>query len=934
MLRGRASECAMLERLLDAARAGHSAGYVLRGEAGVGKSALLDFAAARSEGCRVLRAAGVESEMELPFASLHQLCAPLLDGLAGLPAPQRDALGTAFGLHSGPRPDRFLVGLASLSLLSAAAEPQPLVCLIDDAQWLDRSSVQALAFTARRLRADSVVLLFAERDPEEVAELEALPALRLRGLADSDARELLASAIPGTIDARVRERIIAETHGNPLALLELPRGSSSASLAGGFGLPGGLPLSRRIEASFRRQVGQLPVATQRLLLVAAAEPLGDPALLWRAAGHLGIAVEAAGPAEAAGLLEAGSRITFRHPLLRSGIYRAASPEERRNAHCALAEATDPELDPDRRAWHRAQATLGPDETVADELERSADRAAARGGMPAAAAFLERSAALTLDPVPRADRALAAAQVKHHAGAFDAALELLATAEAGPLTEIGHARAGLLRGQITFGLGSPDAAVRLLLEAAKRLEPLDSALARETYRDAFFAALVAGRLQRDGGIHEVAIATRSAPPPAGPARASDRLLQGLAVLITEGHGAGAPLLREALRALRREELPTTEALLWLPLACRMAHEVWDDESWDVLSNLLVDLARDAGALAVLQIGLLMQLANRLFAGELAVAATLAEEVAMVSEATGGNRGPYGAVVVAAFRGYEDAMSRVIDAAMKEMLAQGEGQWLTARYWTEAVVKNSRGRFEQALVAAEQARDYPLELGLSTWALVELIEAAALSGKTARAAEAVQQLAAMTRASGTDWALGIEARSRALVAQDDSAESLYREAIDRLDRTRMRLELARAHLLYGEWLRRENRRIDAREQLRTANEMFASMGANGFAERAARSLLATGEKARKRTADTRDELTAQEVQIAELARQGRSNPEIGAQLFISPRTVEYHLHKVFTKLAITSRVQLDGALSANERDREAQPAQISTSNAGVNVAARPG
>jgi DNA-binding CsgD family transcriptional regulator len=908
----------MLERLLDAGRTGPSAAFVLRGEAGVGKSALLDYAAARSEGCRVLRAAGVESEMELPFASLHQLCAPLLDGLARLPTPQRHALGTAFGLHPGPRPDRFLVGLASLSLLSAAAEQQPLVCLIDDSQWLDRSSAQALAFTARRLQADSVVLLFAEREHEEVDELAELPAFRLRGLADADARELLASAITGPIDGRVRDRIIAETHGNPLALLELPRGLSSASFAGGFGLPGGLPLSRQIEASFRRQVGQLPVATQLLLLVAAAEPLGDPALLWRSAARLGIAIEAAGPAEAAGLLEAAGRITFRHPLLRSGIYRAASPGERRNAHRALAEATDPELDPDRRAWHRAQATLGPDETVADELERSADRAAARGGLPAAAAFLERSAELTLDPGRRADRALAAAQAKHHAGAFGAALELLATAEAGPLPEIGHARAGLLRGQITFASGSPNAAVRVLLEAAKRLEPVDAARARETYRDAFFAALIAGRLQRDGGIHDVAAAVRSAPPVPELPRPSDQLLEGLAVLITEGYAAGTPLLSEALRALQKEEPSAGDGLLWLPLACRMAHEVWDDESWDVLSSRLVDLARDAGALAVLPIGLLLRLANRLFAGEFAVAAALAEEVETVSEATGSNRAPYGAVVLAALRGTEDTTSRVIDAAMKEMLARGEGQWLTARYWAEAVVNNGLGRFEQALVAAEQARDYPLELGLSTWALVELIEAAALSGKTARAAEAVQQLAEMTRASGTDWALGTEARSRALVTQDDSAEGLFREAIDRLHHTRMRLELARAHLLYGEWLRRENRRIDAREQLRTANEMFASMGANGFAERAARSLLATGEKARRRTADTRDELTAQEAQIAELARQGRSNPEIGAQLFISPRTVEYHLHKVFTKLAITSRAQLDGALSSNEHNCEAQPA----------------
>lgn len=909
----------MLERLLDAARSGQSAAFVLRGEAGVGKSALLDFAAARSQGCRVLRAAGVESEMELAFASLHQLCAPLLGDLIRLPEPQREALGTAFGLHSGPRPDRFLVGLASLSLLSAAAEQQPLVCVIDDSQWLDRSSAQVLAFTARRLQADSVVLLFAAREHEEAHELADLPGFRLRGLSDADARELLASAIPGPIDGRVRDRIIAETHGNPLALLELPRGLSSASFAGGFGLPGGLPLSRQIEASFRRQAGHLPGETQRLLLVAAAEPLGDPPLLWRAAARLGIAIEAAGPAEAAGLLEMAGRVTFRHPLLRSGIYRAASPEERRGVHRALAEATDSERHPERRAWHRAEATLGPDEAVADELEHSARRAEARGGLPAAAAFLERSAALTLDPGRRADRALAAAQAKHQAGEFDAALDLLATAEAGPIADLGHARAGLLRGQIMFASGSPNAAAGLLLDAAKRLEPLDNALARETYRDAFFAALITGRLfDDDGGIHGVAVAARSAPPPSVPLHPSDHLLEGLAVLITEGRAAGTPLLSEALSAFRNEDLPRGDALLWLPLACRMAHEVWDDESWDVLSNRLVDLARDGGALAVLPIALLLRLAYLMFAGQFAAAAAIAEEVETVSQATGSNRGPYGAVVLAALRGSGDISSGVIDAAMNEMIARGEGQWLTARHWAEAVVNNGLSRFDQALAAAEQARSYPLEMGLSTWALVELIEAAALSGNTARAAEAAEQLAEMTQAGGTDWALGVEARSRALVAESESAEGHYREAIDRLRRTRMLLELGRAHLVYGEWLRREGRRGDAREQLRTANDMFASMGADGFAERAGRSLLATGAKARKRTADTRDELTAQEAQIAGLAGQGYSNPEIGAQLFISPRTVEYHLHKVFKKLGISSRAQLDGALSSGERNREAQPA----------------
>jgi DNA-binding CsgD family transcriptional regulator len=906
-LRGRAAECATLDRALAGVRAGQSTVLVLRGEAGIGKSALIEYAAERAAGCRLLRAAGVESEMELPFASLHQLCAALLDDVDGLPEPQRDALGAAFGRRAAAPPDRFVLGLALLSLLSAAAEREPLICLVDDAHWLDRSSAQVLGFVARRIRDVPVGLLFAERVGEELDELAGLPTLQLEGLDDSQARALLAAAHACPLDERIRNRVVAEARGNPLALLELPRGLSAAGMAGGFGLAQGLPLPSRIEASFRRQVATLSPEAQQLLLVAAAEPLGDPTLLWRGAAQLGIPAEAASEAEAAELLKAGARVTFRHPLLRSAVYRAASPEDRRAVHRALAGVTDAELDPDRRAWHRAQATPGPDETVADELERAAHRAQDRGGFPAAAAFLERATALTLDPGRRAARALAAAQAKYEAGALDDAVDFLGLAEAsGTLDALGGARAALVRGQISFVRGTFSDAVPLLLDAAERLKPLDPALARETYRDAFHAAFAAGRFRDGGGTEEVAAAARTAPPAGRPPAPPELLLDGLAVMLTDGPAEGTPMVLEALTAFRAEELTVQDELAWLPLACRMALNAFDFESWDVLSARLVDVARDAGAHGVLPIALILRVANRLFAGAFDDAAALNAEILAIGEATGRTfMASYGAVALAAWQGSEQATEDAIAAVRDAMVAQGAGQWLTTSQWARAVLYNGLGRFGAARAAAEQTREYPAELGLSTWALVELIEAAALDGDVARASAGLAELTPLTQASGTEWALGTEARTRALV-EDGAAEPLYRESITRLRRTGMRVGLARTHLHYGEWLRRENRRLDAREHLRTAQEMFASMGAAAFADRAARSLLATGEKVRKRAPETRGDLTAQEAQIAELARQGLSNPEIGARLFISPRTVEYHLHKVFAKLDIKSRAQLEQAL----------------------------
>jgi DNA-binding CsgD family transcriptional regulator len=906
MLLDRLAERAALGGLLDAARAGQSGSLVLRGDPGVGKTALLDYVIGSAAGLRVARVAGVESEMELAFAALQLLCAPMLDGLEHLPDPQRDALGVAFGLRAGVAPDRYLVGLAALSLLSEVAEQQPLLCVVDDAQWLDQASAQALGFVARRLLAEPVAVVIATREPGR--EFSGLPELLVEGLRDSDARELLSSVIRGPIDERVLDRIVAETRGNPLALLELPRGRTPAELIPGFGVREAPEVSVWIEDSFRRRFEVMPATTKRLLLVAATELTGDPALVSRAAERLGTGVGEFDAAEEDGLLTIGERVTFRHPLVRSAVYWAAAPAERRAVHQALADATDPVADPDRRAWHRAKATLGPDEEVAAELERSAGRAQARGGYSAAAAFLERSAALTLDPARRAERALAAAQAKYEVGAFDAALALLGSAAAGPLDGLRRARADLLRGQIAFASRRGNDAPPLLLQAARQFEQLDARLARDTYLDALAAATFAGRLAFGGAIPAVAEAARAAPPTPGPARPHDLLLDGLALLISEGHAAGAPVLRRAVRAFRGADITAEEGLRWLWLAWYAASIVWDYESWDVLSARHVRLARDAGALTALPIAFNTRAGVHLLAGRFTEAESMNAEVESVTEVINSSIAPYGALSLAAFRGREAEVTHLAETTIKDVERRGEGEALTFVYWARAVLCNGLGRYEHALAAAQQASSYPPSLWFGNWALAELIEAAARSGVPERAAGALQRLSEIARACGTDWVLGIEARSRALVSNGEAAESCYREAIERLDRAGLRIDLARAQLLYGEWLRRQRRRRDARDQLGSAYEAFDSFGAGAFAERARIELRATGGDAPERTVAARDSLTAQEALIARLASRGASNPEIAAQLFISRATVAYHLRKVFVKLGVTSRDQLAGFLPA--------------------------
>jgi DNA-binding CsgD family transcriptional regulator/DNA replicative helicase MCM subunit Mcm2 (Cdc46/Mcm family) len=860
---GRGVEREALDALVRSVSGGESRALVVRGDPGVGKSTLLAYVAERAKRCRIVHTVGVESEMELAFAGLQQLCAPLLDRLERLPAPQRDALATAFGLHAGAAPDRFLVSLAVLSLLGESAEHAPLICLIDDAHWLDRASTQVLAFVARRLLAEPVGLVFASRQLNHDDELAAMPEVVVEGLGYEDARALLESAVAGPLDERVRDRIIAETAGNPLALLELPRGRNPTELAGGFGLPGATAPAARIEQSFARRLERMPASTRQLLLVAAADPTGDATLLLRTADRLGLNIEedALGAEE---LMTVHDRVHFRHPLVRSSVYRVASAADRRRVHAALADSISPGEDADRRAWHRAHAAAAPDEAVAAELEASADRARARGGLAAAAAFLERAMALTPDPKRRAQRALAAARVAHAAGGADAASPLLRAARVGPLDKLESAQRELLEAEIAFGFRRGGDAPALLVAAARRLEPLDAGLARTAYFEAVWAACVAMHLASPSGLVDVALAIRDAPPAAGAPSPEDLMLDGIALRFAD--------------------------------------------AWFELGTRLVQAAREAGALTVLPVALHTLASWHLHAGDLALAETLLAEADSILAATGAAPMIHARMRLAALRGA--GAQRLITASIRAATPRGEGMLVRHAEEAAATLYAGLGRHDDALAWAQREFEHNPHVFYRT-ALPELVEAAVRCDRLDLARRAVDELAKHTQASGTPWALGIEMRSRALISSGDDADVLYRQAISLLDKSGLNVESARAQLLYGEWLRRERRRRHARDQLRAAHDRFSRMGAGSFAERAARELSATGEAARKRADVTDDALTMQEAQIARLAAEGHTNLEIGAQLFLSHRTVEWHLRNVFTKLGLRSRRELRSALPDTAR-----------------------
>ena len=891
----------MLDRLVQGARSGRSGVLVLRGEAGIGKTALLDYLCGRALGCCVARAAGVESEMELAFAGLHQLCAPFLDRLPRLPGPQADALRSAFGLRSGDAPDRFLVGLAVLTLLSEVAEEQPLICVVDDVQWLDRASEQALAFAARRLAAESVAMVFAVRGPSDDKELASLPELTVRGLGPDDSRALLKWAQPGPIDERVRDRLIAETRGNPLALLELPRGLRVEEFAGGFGLSRWPGVSASIEQSFCRQLAALPRETRVVLLVAAAEPLGDPLVLWGAARLLGIGPDAADAAEAEGLLTIRERVIFRHPLVRSVVYGSAAEPDRRAAHLALAEVTGSGADPARRAWHLAAAAAGPDEDVAAELERCAGLAQLRGGLAAASSFLQRAVTLTTDLVRLSCRALAAAEASLRAGAFDTALGLLGMAEAGQLDDMQRALVAMLRAQAWYarkrGSEGP-----LLLQAAEALEPFDPGLARDTYLDAWYAALFAGAMARGVSLAEISRRALAARRPEGPPPAVDLLLEGFSYYITEGRAAATPHLQRVAATFSGGAATTEEVLRWGVQAAAAALTVWDYQAAATTVTRQMSAARESGSLTSLAVALNALTQGHCLSGDLRGAALAAAEASVVAQVTGARFGTYGEVILAGYRGREVEARKLIADTISEATAAGQGRAVQCARLAAAMLCNGLGHYDQALAAAKQAMDGTPELFVADWVTIELVEAAARAGHPAMARTALERLAEGTAAAGTDWGLGVEARLRALLADGEAADRLYREAIERLSQTQLAPQLARTHLVYGEWLCRGGHRTKARQQLRSAHDMFAAMTMEAFAERARRELAATGERVRKRSVDALDELTAQEAQIVQLAAAGRSNPEIGAQLFLSPRTVEWHLRKVFTKLRVTSRREL--------------------------------
>lgn len=903
---GRLDERRALDRVLAAAREGLSGALVVRGEPGIGKTSLLEHVIASAPDFQLARIAGVETEMESGYAGLHRLLLPFVDRLDALPAAQRDAARCAFGLTDGAPADRHLVGVAALSLLAGLAAERPVLCVVDDAHWLDRESLDALSLVGRRLFADRIALVFGAREPRRDSPiLQGIPELTVRGLGSDDAFELLRSVVGGSLDEDAARRIVRATHGSPMAIIELAADLGPDERSARAHPPDPLPIGRRLEAHFLRKVRAMPPATQTLLLVAAADPSGDPQVVGDAAGALGSAADASEPARAAGIFEMDSVARFRHPLIRSSVYGGASSAERRRAHEALAAVTNGERDHDVWAWHRAAAAAGPSEEVAADLARAARRAAARGGHSAAGTFLARAAELSVDRAGRAERVLAAAEAHLAGGAPARARSLLDAAAAELVEPLLVARAQRLDGAIRYAIGDAQGTASILVSAARALEPFDLRTARATMLQALAAARVTGRFTARGESEvDVAAAARAMPLRGATPSVADLLLDADVALFLDGHAAAVPLLRRAIDALQRNDLNTDDDLLWLGIGCWAAGAVGDDDALYRLASRLERRAREQGALVALSIGLMFLAMSELLDGSLSAARLHFAERSHLMVAIG-RPADVGELVMLAWAGREAEARAEAETVARYATERSHGWMMPFVEYSLGVLELGLGNYRAAYDRSTKV--YDENPFLSVVAFPNLVEAAARCGEDAAAHEAIAQLAERALPNGTPLALGLLARSQALVADEAVADDLYQEAIEHLRHCRGDLQLARTHLVYGEWLRRRKRRLDAREQLRAAHTMLSGMGAAGLARRAGAELAATGERVRKRTRDAATELTPQEALIAQLASRGATNPEIAAKLFLSAATVDYHLRKVYRKLAIGSRRDLAGVLA---------------------------
>ena len=907
---GRSAERSRLTEMLLSAHAGRGTSLVIQGEAGIGKSALLDDLAANAVDTWVCRVAGVESEMELPFASLQQLCGPTLSHVADLSVLHRSTLEKVFGLTTGSPPDRFSVGMALLDLVAVVTQSQTMLWLVDDAQWLDQASRRTIGFACRRLRGERLAAFVALRDTPGGRDLAGLPQMRLEGLTRQDAGRLFDSVVPGPTDPLVRDRIIAETRGNPLALLELPRTWTAAELVEGFSEPEREPVDFQLERAFAKRLGNLPGETRILLTLAAAEPKGDPAILWSAADEMGLDWRAAGAAEAEGLIDFNQRVHFRHPLVRATAYRTAPLPERLAVHAALAAVTDPVHDADRRAWHRASSTVAYDEDIALELEQSAERAKSRGGILAAAALLERAARLTPDPFLLAERTMAAARAQRAAGSLESALRLLDTLTPEPPSELRSAQVERLRGKIAFDQKRESEAAELLLSSARRLEPLDLTLARETHFEALAAAVWAKPQNGNDLVRTAAKAAHALPRGDDVRSTAELLLQALAARITEGYETAAPAIQSSLEAVREHHVEPAEFddLLWMAgnrVAGILAVESWDFDTWHLLAHRQVDVTREAGALVQLQFALNFLANNVVVTGDVRAAEDLIDEERRLATITGVPPVAYGGLLVAAHRGDRSIGVPMVEAAIEAATKDGQGRAVAFLNCVNAVLNNGLGRHRHALVSARHVIEDDT-LGYQTLAIGELAEAAYHVGDDDQVRAAAIWMRRRADAVPTQWALAMSARVQALSERSSAAEGLYRQSISHFTDTPLRVELARSHLLLGEWLRRQGSQESASEHLGIALDAFRAMGVNAFAKRARGELFATMRRRNRAFVDDPSaRLTAQELEIAELAQQGLSNREIGARLFLSHRTVEWHLGNVFAKVGVSTRRRLRDA-----------------------------